>query len=689
MPALDRRDRRPSRSRAATARSSGAIGSGSMVAGGVEAGAAAAAVARLPGDAAPAQRRAERFGAARLEAGARRAAAPEVRCRAARARAARCGSALPGFARAARAACRSSRRRARRRHRPGRLRGSRRRRCGWPRRGRGRGALRSPAAADATVAPAPSPRGRSVAIASTHSGGRAFDSIRSSAVVRARRAAQLGPHPLDRPAGEVDAVERERAAHRRVGGAAEAPAAFAAPHAPAARGAAPRPAARRRCAVGPAAFDPARSRRSVPASGRRARRAACRGACSSGARRASCGALDARAASVLRRRSAASCPGRGARLPAATQLDASAWRRRRCWRSSPRPAAARRRAGCRRAPASPCRASPRAAGTPSRVLAAGRSSSNSPFAFRRLAPRASSESAAPGHHGAGSKSTSAARARGVPGRVALARLSRPASVARAAPRLASARAQLELARAAARLEADPRGLRRGPRQAAIGEPAGEVGAQLDPGARRRVAAAKPVPTAASLPSSAVSGARASSADGLSCVELELDVPAIGGPAAAARRSCRRRAGSSRARRRASAPRSFPGRRDGRAARRRAAAPAAGLRSSGRRGRCADRATISAGRSRPLVVAVARPLRLVAGASLAKAERSSASVDACSSPSGQAANGRTTAFASSDCAAWAVAGGDPRASRATASAASGPVGARARLPRRRGRRPRRR
>ena len=204
-----------------------------------------------------------------------------------------------------------------------------------------------------------------------------------------------------------------------------------------------------------------------------------------------------------------------------------------------------------------------------------------------------------------------------------------------------------------------------------------------------VAAAKPVPTAPSLPSSAVSGARASSADGPELRRARARRSSDRRSSGRCPRSCRRRAGSSRARRRAAAPRSSPGRRDGRAARRRAAAPAAGPRSSGRRGRCADRATIRAGRSRPLVVAVARPLRLVAGASLAKAERSSASVDACSSPSGQAANGRTTAFASSDCAACGRRAAATRARRRDRERGERAAGARARLPRRRGCRPRRR
>ena len=78
----------------------------------------------------------------------------------------------------------------------------------------------------------------------------------------------------------------------------------------------------------------------------------------------------------------------------------------------------------------------------------------------------------------------------------------------------------------------------------------------------------------------------------------------------------------------------------------------------------------AGWSRPLLAATARPLRLVTGAALLNADRSSACVCACRSPSGQAANGRSVARASSDCGA-SLAAGSVRTVASKTGAASGP------------------
>jgi hypothetical protein len=80
--------------------------------------------------------------------------------------------------------------------------------------------------------------------------------------------------------------------------------------------------------------------------------------------------------------------------------------------------------------------------------------------------------------------------------------------------------------------------------------------------------------------------------------------------------------------------------------------------------------IVAGRSIALVVARAWPVSAVVGSALANADRSSALTDASSSPSGQAARGRISARASSDCAGC-VAVAAARTVAAVSSASSGP------------------
>ena len=79
----------------------------------------------------------------------------------------------------------------------------------------------------------------------------------------------------------------------------------------------------------------------------------------------------------------------------------------------------------------------------------------------------------------------------------------------------------------------------------------------------------------------------------------------------------------------------------------------------------------AGWSRPLLVATAWPLSAVAGSVPLKAERSSAAVCTRTSPSGQRANGRNVAFATSACAGrWAE--GRALSVACNTGAASGPV-----------------
>ena len=213
---------------------------------------------------------------------ARGARPPRSRCRAGRAPAARCGSGCRGFARPAPAACRSSRRRARCRRRPGRRPGS----------GEDAAARRRRAAAAARGCGAARRRGRCRRRRSRRHrdrrGARAhrrdrIDPLRRQRgrldpqlePMRARRAAELAAHPLDRPPGEVDAVERERAVGRRIGGAADAPAAFAATHGEAAEAQPRRLQLAFAAQVGPAPFD-ARAR-DQGAGERRGRARSCRG----------------------------------------------------------------------------------------------------------------------------------------------------------------------------------------------------------------------------------------------------------------------------------------------------------------------------------------------------------------------------------------------------------------------------
>ena len=302
-------------------------------------------------------------------------------------------------------------------------------------------------------------------------------------------------------------------------------------------------------------------------------------------------------------------------------------------------------------------------------------------------PRVSRESTSPGHQGAGSKSRERRASGGVPGCVRRGPV-QPAGERRPAPpRLASAlRTTISLA-ASEGFEAQPRRLRRLLRQARDRR-AGRPG--------RR--AARPGPPRASPPRSRCRRRRA-------CRRARSRAHARRAPRAAACRASRSSCQRSALQRpapaiRPPARRPAPSSADERLHLDRArvvgpgpqlgaqaARPAAALRSSVRRGRCAGRARSAPdGRGR-CVVTVARPLRLVAGASAAKAERSSDCVAACSSPSGQAANGRSTAFASSDCAPCGGAAAT-RAVAPTCSSASGPVGARVRLPGRRARRRRR-
>ncbi len=575
-----------------TARSSGAIGNGSMVA-------EASRRAPLPRASLACQATwlqrsggAERLGAARLEAGAWRAAAPEIaaaqRLRAqpgaGRRRQAlreqlvhRAAPARGAFAadidQAAfeagddDAAARARRGRRRRRDGPGggRRSGRRRRRRALASRSRRpiRAARRSIRSAARPCAPVPCRSARRAPVRSPGRRGRRHRARACRSSARRRRCR--------------GAIGLRRAAR------------------PAARDAAPRPAARRRCAGRASDLRSGRSPSACrPRNGALA--APLRGACSSGARRASW------AASMLTCHAscaglAASCPWAWSRLPAASsstrragvavavgvaRLALQRHAGEQAVGQRQRRLAARRREQLQRRPGARDRQVELELALHVQAIDAAREQR---VGFARP-PRRRIEIDERG------------LARGMPGRIG-AGPAQPAGE-RGARRAEAGfgRAQQNLARAAARLEADPGDLRRAPRQAAIGEPAGEVGAQLDPcalGERRRGEAG-------------ADGAELAVDRGLGRAGIERRRPEL--VRARARRSsdrrssgrcprsCRRRAGSSRARRRAAAPRSSPDRRGGHAARRPAVAPAAGPRSSGRRGRCADRAPPApAGRGR--------------------------------------------------------------------------------------------
>ena len=181
---------------------------------------------------------------------------------------------------------------------------------------------------------------------------------------------------------------------------------------------------------------------------------------------------------------------------------------------------------------------------------------------------------------------------------------------------------------------------------------------------------KPVPITCTVPSSVVCGARASSAVGFTWFSVMSSVARAGAhrplplslppgntaePRATSSDCTSSTAGSSgRARTSASMRRT-------------------GSKPSSMRPARAFASSILtwAGWSKPLDAITARPLSEVAGAALANAERSSAFVVACRLPSGHAANGRTTAPRSADCAPC-VALASTRTVAATSSLASGPL-----------------
>ena len=293
------------------------------------------------------------------------------------------------------------------------------------------------------------------------------------------------------------------------------------------------------------------------------------------------------------------------------------------------------------------------------------------LALRRLTPRESSESVLPGHQGAGSKSASVALPATRQGALSVLRVARAESVALAPSRVASAERN-SITRSLPRASMCNRAIRGaacGRRWSSSGPDRSATSATARASA---FVAAKPVPTSAALPLSEVCGARASSAAGctLSRSTSVVQRSAVQRPRAVMRppssfaepssansvcrssvlRSSGRPCSSARSWRTGSRP-SFQ-------------RPARSLRSS---------IETIAGRSMPLVASVAWPLSDVAGAALEKAPRSSALVDARSSPSGQAAKGLTRARASSDCAGCAV-DGDTRAVALTARASSGPAAA---------------
>ena len=294
--------------------------------------------------------------------------------------------------------------------------------------------------------------------------------------MRPRRATQLGAHPFDRPAGEVDAVEGERAAHRGVGGAAEAPSAFAAAHGQRAqtqrRGLQLAVAAQ----VGPAAFDPT-TRRQRAGHGRR-------GACRALARRlqprretGELARIDAHLPRVLGRLGGELSLGVEA-VACSQQLEARAdvavavgVARLALQRHAGEEAlgqnesglAARRREQLERGPGARGRQVELELALHVQSIDAAREQRIG----RARPPRRRIEFDERG------------LARGTPGRIG-AGPAQPAGEGGAGRAEAGfGGAQQDLARAAARLEADPRGLRRAPGEAAISEAADQVGAQLD------------------------------------------------------------------------------------------------------------------------------------------------------------------------------------------------------------------
>ena len=547
-----------------SARSSGAIGSGSMVACGVEAAGAAAGGRALPGDAAPAQRRAERFGrcpARRWRAAGRR---PRVRCRAGRARAARCGSARRWLCASELVhACRASRRRARRRRRRGRLRAT----------SDEDAARRRPAAAGAADGrrrslPTPALRGddgcrrgrrwrpppQRVAerVDPVRRQGRA---IRSRSSARWARALPLrlrrGMRSTARPATSAPS-SASVPLERRVGGACRAASGPRRARTPAT------PVAQRRAVQLAVAASAAGQRpstcavRGQRAAGGRRRARAGSALRSSGARRASARRVDRAAASV------GAAAGRRRAGPGALQPVAGGdeLERRRGVAVAVGEARRRLRSGTPAssavgdASASPCRASPRAA-------------EKAAFGARRSAARGRSRPCALRRFGAAREQRVGAAGpprrrieveRAPPGRSHATARRRPCARQPAGERrLRAAEARFgertsTTSAPALRLEAQPRRLRRGARQAAIGELAGERRRAARP-ARVAGVAAKPVPTSATLPSSAVSGARASSADGPDAARASsVDVQRSARPAAAAGDAAAAERGSSRARR---------------------------------------------------------------------------------------------------------------------------------------------
>ena len=108
------------------------------------------------------------------------------------------------------------------------------------------------------------------------------------------------------------------------------------------------------------------------------------------------------------------------------------------------------------------------------------------------------------------------------------------------------------------------------------------------------------------------------------------------------------------------------------------AAAGALRSSARHARLSSVSVTAAGWSSPWVLAVASRSSAVSGASLCSADRSSARALACSSPSGQAAKGRSVALASSVCAGRGGAG-CARRRACSRGAASGPSSCARRAP----------
>ena len=325
-----------------------------------------------------------------------------------------------------------------------------------------------------------------------------------------------------------------------------------------------------------------------------------------------------------------------------------------------------------------------AAGSGCAAMLAGTLRSALAFALSRWTARRHGESARPAHHTDGSKSTRAACAFTAHAASACACVAVPETEARAPPlsacrRRSSSRCGCTVASSSSCT------LRVVPRSAAV--PARRAFTSMLalsfvlsfallfvlsfalPSAPALPPAIGP-PTSVTGPLSRIVGARPSSSEGRSAASVASRFQPCGDqrPRPSRRPASVRGVPSSATTRRSSSSLGRSGRAARSSARRRS-----GSRASSQRPARALLRSIEtlAGWSAAVLAAAARPLSAVTGAPLASAERSSACVLACSSPSGHAAKGRSVARASSVCAGC-VADAAARSVMVDTGAASGPA-----------------